>query len=903
MDSKDVNNATSTNNTYPIYNDGNILKSSDLNQSFDFLHTQLKSTRNLLFGQGIVSGLNCNYSDSKITISGGVAVTRSGSIVEMKDDSVYDRCVAVKSLRKGTYDNSFPEEAEYILIEEGNEDNINEVKTIRQLVEEANIEEYILAIQVAERLEGAQKCCTLDSCTYSADKVVLECIPVLIRKNRQEAADADDGQMADLAYMPPIEVKVQRWADYNILPVFLRQATNHFYEETVGVANNMSIMTKYMQELQTKYFTYAKILEEKDYDAITRLGTMEFDNRYVATYLSFAGDMVDAANEWISRYNQFLHYYRLLEVQQGSKFDDVIILGGVHENANTATDRNSFQTHYQDSGRTQDESILVRMYNRMLLMIDNFRPERIGESEDIKFIPANNALPLGERLIPKYYCGDSLPDLKDCWDAHHPYHEEQVKADAESTDEDVTFGINDYRRADCFQLFGYEDVFADTVKAKLHKEIRDKNLPVIVLEHKLEGDDSSYRLEQYNPNVKEPVSGVSDIVSTLMGESILYADKSGEDRIFGQDNDDNRKRISAALVAIMNACADEESYVDIAKASDILKNLGKDIGESKIEEIRQAIYLMALDEKKPLSVSQKRKLEYLLLVIFYHYNPDMLKACCMPGVDYIGGVEKKDVLLLVTFNKKTVACLNMPNSCLSICGDRYKVQLAAYNASDATGNISSILGFETLEQTPDYPKFDPENKADFYDVYMLHYGRNKDDTANYFRMLDGRTKTAAEKLISKQRVLVFEHVKESEAKDIAYLLNEGYKACILIVPEGKSESSNKQLCDMPDCQYADIEATLIDDDEKMNELLNVFKKYGKLEEHFIYKTKSKNSETSKSVSAKDKLTNEKKTSKSEQETGNNDKITLAMKQVDKNIFLQDIKWKGIDAVLEIKSIY
>ena len=64
-------------NEYPLFCDGNVLTSNDLNKSFEFLHTQVKFTRSLLFGQGIVNGLTYYFDGSdkgEIVIRPGVAI-------------------------------------------------------------------------------------------------------------------------------------------------------------------------------------------------------------------------------------------------------------------------------------------------------------------------------------------------------------------------------------------------------------------------------------------------------------------------------------------------------------------------------------------------------------------------------------------------------------------------------------------------------------------------------------------------------------------------------------------------------------------------------------------------------------------------------------------------------------
>ena len=99
MNNEDTNMNNEATNKYPIFHDGNVLTSEDLNGSFDFLHKQVKNTRSLLFGQGILNGLTCKYDSTEgaITISPGTALTASGSLIEVPEEKKYEDWVAPNS--------------------------------------------------------------------------------------------------------------------------------------------------------------------------------------------------------------------------------------------------------------------------------------------------------------------------------------------------------------------------------------------------------------------------------------------------------------------------------------------------------------------------------------------------------------------------------------------------------------------------------------------------------------------------------------------------------------------------------------------------------------------------------------------------------------------------------------
>lgn len=102
---------------------------------------------------------------------------------------------------------------------------------------------------------------------------------------------------------------------------------------------------------------------------------------------------------------------------------------------------------------------------------------------------------------------------------------------------------------------------------------------------------------------------------------------------------------------------------------------------------------------------------------------------------------------------------------------------------------------------------------------MLHYGRNKEHSANYLRERKKITFSKGMKMVNNLPALIFEGQTSEEAQRIGFILNERFKSTILITPSGKTEINAMGKLDFTDNEF-DIEISYFEDEpQKIAEYL------------------------------------------------------------------------------------
>jgi len=640
-----------TKHKYPRYNDGTVLTSQDLNNSFDFLHEQLKDTRSLLFGQGILNGLTCKYDKNAgvITITPGMALTASGSLIELHEEMNLRYCVDKAHFSKrGLWDEALAE-VDYIL----ESDEVADGIALADLKDNDN---YLLGLQVLYK-EVGDEFCTDQSCSIRGKEVEIEFVPFLKKSinNHSENLDSSDDLVPELN-----APSVSGWADYKVLPIFLRKVVVDFYDRIEVITNGLNVIDSRLAEPQWEWLRNSDLQ-----DSIERLKSIPFKIKQIHTHLSFVNDLHEAVNEFICFFNDFQSKYRQ---SLGSRLEEAVILGNLivaDENADD-TMRYTLKETYRDYDKSKDERILVRLLKRITLMIDSFSPVDSPEMDkNIRFVPSSVNGKLGERMVPHYY---QKGDLYYYWDAYNDIH-------AENLVDLTTFG-----KADLFRL-DFDNLNADVVN-DLRGQAKKENMSVIVLKYELEGDDVSYCLENYKDEQGKRTSLDSERIANLIFEQKFIDEKEQKDCVKNVINE------------IWN-CYEE---FDVKGAS---KKMADDLRETLIEEIRQSIYVLTkkeeVEQMLELAPAEKNALEFVMMAILYHRcGEEVFNPLNMPGVDFVGGVEKRDVMLLVTYRDKVLTCLNMPYLSLVLHMDEkmFKDQLAEYNKEEQKSDLPAIFALK-----------------------------------------------------------------------------------------------------------------------------------------------------------------------------------------------------------------
>lgn len=657
---------------YPKYNDGMVLTSQDLNNSFDFLHEQLKGTRSLLFGQGILNGLTCKYDSGKgaITISPGRALTASGSLIEISEEMVLRYYVKKDLSKLGLSSEALADDEIVLELESEPEANSMALENLE------NKDDYLLGLQAIYK-EIGDEYCTEQSCMIRGNQVEISIVPFLLMKANSAEQSKQDASINPIAALNA--PSASGWADYKMLPIFLRKVADGFSDRIEAIIERLRAIDEIKFEglLSDSQWQWLDSLLDGGIGlrlSMDRLGKIHFNNRQINTYLSFVNDVHEAVNEFIAFYNDFQSRYRLV---LGNRLEETIILGKLVA-ANDNTDdamRYTLMETYRDYDRSKDERILVRLLKRITLLIDEFSPELPEVDSDLRFVPSSVSGKLGERDIPFYY---QKANLKDYWDAHNDIHVEKQTVDAASKDA--------FDKADLYRLSFDKLNATDFVLADLRSQAKANNLPVIILKYELEGDDVSYCLEDYDDD--------------MQGLDASFDGKTIADRIFEKGMiDENDKKAMKDVIEQLKDCYDK---FDVKEASQKVESAK--LHETLIEEIRQSIWLLTKEEElegKQLETIKKNALEFIMMAILYHRtekeNKDkLLKPVNMPGIDFVGGVEKRDVMLLVTHRDKVLTCLNMPylSLLLNMNQEMFKDQLEVYNMEKETSDLPTIFALK-----------------------------------------------------------------------------------------------------------------------------------------------------------------------------------------------------------------
>ncbi|MGP1446528.1 MAG: hypothetical protein ACTTKO_03215 [Candidatus Limimorpha sp.] len=811
-------------NEYPLFCDGNVLTSNDLNKSFEFLHTQVKFTRSLLFGQGIVNGLTYYFDGSdkgEIVIRPGVAITSMGSVIMIEKEQRYGFCVPYeKAIQNREIQETEMPGVQYVLQTKQDGGGVE----INKEFEDKGIGDYLLGLYMIHKVKK-EKYCTDQSCTITGSKVEMEVVPFLTQKEKKEDGHETkhDEDPLDNKLKPIDELQIPvdyGIANYAVLPVFLRRVTDRFYNRMEAILQSLEKIGDISELLSPLARPSFEEAYKRLGDGINELKGLQFDNRRIATYLSFADDVVDAVSEFIAFYNRFLSKYRIVA---SKRLDEAVVLGGFGEEL--TANRYSLQETYQDFDRNKDERILCRLFHRIMLLMDCFSPEQSLDGENVDFLPASVNDKLGERIVPFYYKGDGIKELLEFWDAHNEYHIdnklllfEQNKSTGLNRDKNDSLFAKAFRKADLFRLFGYDAVGVDGLRKRLQLEIDKYNLPVSLLQHDIDGDEISFSLENYTnvPPQSQETINVKELADLVVDYKINSQSTDGLPIIGSKD----KKNAHDTLVKVLRAY---NSPNNIVLASRMLDGLER---SSLMEEIRQSIYLI-VKEKEQLPAWIKRLLEFVLMAMLCSNDNSRFVPSRMPGVDYLGGVERKDILLLVSYKNNVLACLNMPYNCLIINRDKYKEQMAHYAIMQGEDYIP---GFYPHENIVVHDEFEEESNGVGFDLFMIEYGTNKEHTAKYLR--EGRKITfrKAMEMVNNLPVFIFNETTREEALKVCFVLNERLKAHLLIVPAGGAKTdANNKLIGFSVAKF-DVKVTLFEEQpEEAADKLNIITGFENIE--------------------------------------------------------------------------
>lgn len=559
---------------FPKFVDGQLLSSQDLNNSFEHLENQLRKTRTILFGYGIINGFGyvLDNEGKEIKIEKGKAITRSGDIIDIDKDQIF-RYVATKE--GGFWVNG--KKYDYLLLKDEIAYGTKEKISCISIDKIENISDYYLVVFVEELEEQVDKCNEI-SCNINKTNTKRIC-GVFLKKVDEKEKNHRPPKADILQIHNPTNM-----ANSKELSVFLRKTVNYFYY-CIGQIKT-SIETTHFDESE-------KIIK--------RLDKLRPDTTNMSPYLSFISDLSKATCEYIESYNRSKSIYDEIE-----KRTNCIVLGKVKEYNDIHKNRDSLVEFVRGNDMMKNNIILKRQQQRLLNMVRCFRPnDKRDATQKIKIDFTQNRSLLGERQIPEYYSyneGVNKEAFYEYWDAHNYIHID--KSEQQQSTGDIVL------------LSEYGGMPIKAFSEEMNRLIDVNNLPIDLVRFDLEGLRESFILENYDRNILQTGDTIIDIIENkeviTKCINILKALQLSHNK--------DKPQISKNIISKIEISLD--NYSKNKQISELYSTLGY-LNNCELEELKQAIYLSmkndekAVEKKDKLTLECRRILKFLLRTSTY----------------------------------------------------------------------------------------------------------------------------------------------------------------------------------------------------------------------------------------------------------------------------------------------
>lgn len=550
--------------SYPKYSSGQILKSEDLNDSFNFLEKHIRTTRKLMTGYGIFDGLTYEMANDKLTIEKGQALTRDGYVINIDCKQTYD-CVVKKENYEDQSDHLSA--IDYFFYNK-TEDDILTNESISKI---QNISEYVLGI-IIEIKSDKKSYCDHVSCNISPERIEWRPRPVLIKKSKVK--------IFTIKSQPLDYVETRRLIgvlEFRNLITLRHRMLNNYKENRNIIANALESVQK---NIPNTFYTdiLDKELSTQLQNAISLIRDMAKDSTEIpGYYLLFLNDLRLAINEFVSFYNHFIRNHHLFTRYEPT--DKLIILGQLPPITSFVEDeyRTFLKQMPVDSAIKHDTETLHLALKRIAVLISSFKQRKYHTNrETIKIIPSKYyTSQLGEMSIPFYYnhINSNLWKLGENLSA--PIHRHD---DFDSSS--LTANFND---SHFFRVDGYFGQNIDHVYDEINKQVVKYNLPFQVIKVKLEK-------ETFSPDKKDSSSSFSyykRVFSKILSskhKSIRFSKKLSDEKLM-----EFRNGLSDVLSVLKNQ-------------NSIFKG---NLKKNTIEDLEKNIQALILDKEPRKSIKNR----------------------------------------------------------------------------------------------------------------------------------------------------------------------------------------------------------------------------------------------------------------------------------------------------------
>ncbi len=418
-------------NTYPVFENNQVLSSSQLNSLVNFLDQQNRLTRAKLIGMGIVCGLEASYDSSthNLTISRGSGITSEGYLINL------DECPTVKyrpyTLPPGLIYEPFVDpntQEQDIDLYELLTDEAQSGAEDKLLNNPSNFLDDKVVLLFVECFDKDLKSCLGTSCDELGKDRILTIRKLLISKDDLNTvwARTNTGKL-DAIYSEKFDLPVISLSRPLFDPA---QAHTSDYEQfSQNYADRiLTVYNDIFDALVLTYDVYRPLLLES-YNEVNPfttnpINTLKSTWREFVENVAYPGTaylgiqyMYDFVQDLILAYNEFKE--TAFELLSGccpdmSRFPKHLMIGEASSPPSDLCSESEFRHEFVQPPIYNDQKQLlqktVALHNRVILMLESFDLDRINAIDnDIKITPScEKKTSLSNRSIPWYYDVDHI---------------------------------------------------------------------------------------------------------------------------------------------------------------------------------------------------------------------------------------------------------------------------------------------------------------------------------------------------------------------------------------------------------------------------------------------------------------------------------------------------------------
>ena len=422
--------------SYPHFVANQVLKCSDLNNSFGFLDEQARLSRVHLAGRGILNGLEVSQADGVLTIGKGVALDNGGWVVQLTEDSQYSYAATVP-FSNAPFDS---DNLENLVVNGGGgvkyicfktEDDALELGLKPIPLSAVPAKDLVVALAYGTRRELSNRC-SHDSCDINVTSLLVEAWPVLVKIPPRPLYAYPKAY--DVTFFPFAPFGLHNYTDIkkvnDIIKDVFRQRRDLVVQQLKDILQNLFGQTYVANKVQgTAFVSKASVWDHVFPDSrrlFARLrGSIVKLSQYCLSqkadfvpdyYLSFLNDLWQAASEFVEDYNEFVA--ETVRIPDWIPEDRFTFLGRLSVDKDKQY-RSFFQkadAFDSDAGAQR----LGRMLRRIVLLSEHFfgTPTHVNLYRmPLNLVPVRPGSRLSDKPIPFYYRASLTTEFVEHWNA------------------------------------------------------------------------------------------------------------------------------------------------------------------------------------------------------------------------------------------------------------------------------------------------------------------------------------------------------------------------------------------------------------------------------------------------------------------------------------------------------